>query len=75
MFDVNVKELIAIGAAVSANCHQCVKYHITKAREMAIDEAEIRQAIEVGMMVRKSATGQMDDLLEELSKYTWKYLK
>ena len=68
MIDIKVKELIAIGASVSANCHPCVKYHIGKAREMKIDEAEIRQAVEVGRMVRKGAASQMDKLLEELSK-------
>ncbi len=68
MLDANIKELIAIGASVSANCHPCVKYHIGKAREMKIDEAEIQQAVEVGKMVRKGAAGQMDELLKELSK-------
>jgi len=68
ILDGNIKELIAIGASVSANCHPCVKYHIAKAREMKIDEAEIQQAIGVGKMVRKGAADQMDELLEELSK-------
>ena len=68
MLDANIKELIAVGASVSANCHPCVKYHIAKAREMKIAEAEIQQAIDVGQMVRKGAAGQMDKLLEELSK-------
>ena len=68
MFDEKIKELIAIGASVSANCHPCVKYHTAKARKMEIDEAEIQQAIEVGKMVRKGAAGEMDELLEELLK-------
>ena len=68
MLDANIKELIAIGASVSANCQPCVKYHVGKAREMKIDEAEIQQAVGVGQMVRKGAAGQMDELLEELSK-------
>ncbi len=67
MLDGNIKELIAIGASVSANCHPCIKYHIAKAREMKIDEAEIQQAVEVGKMVRKGAADQMDELLKELS--------
>ena len=67
MLDGNIKELIAIGASVSANCHPCIKYHIAKAREMKINEAEIQQAVEVGKMVRKGAAGQMDELLKELS--------
>ena len=68
MLDANIKELIAIGASVSANCQPCVKYHVGKAREMKIDEAEIQQAAEVGRMVRKGAAGQMDELVEELKK-------
>ena len=66
MFDEKIKELIAVGASISANCHPCIKHHTSKAREMKIDEAEIQQAIEVGKMVRKGAAGQMDKLLEEL---------
>ena len=68
MLNTNIKELIAIGASVSANCQPCVKYHIGKAREMKIDEAEIRQAVEVGQMVRKGAGEQMGEFLEEFSK-------
>jgi AhpD family alkylhydroperoxidase len=67
MFDEKVKELIAIGASISANCHPCLKYHTTKAHELKIDEEEIQQAIEVGKMVRKGAASQMDELLEELT--------
>jgi AhpD family alkylhydroperoxidase len=68
MIDERIKELIAVGASVSANCHPCVEYHVAKAREMKIDEAEIQQAVEVGRMVRKGAAGQMDELLGELSQ-------
>ena len=66
MLEPDIKEIIAIGASVSANCHPCVKYHIAKAREMKIDETEIQQAIEVGKMVRKGAANQMDGFIEEL---------
>ena len=68
MIDPKIKELIAIGASVSANCHPCVKYHVDKARELAIDEDEIKQAIEVGQMVRKGAAGEMDKLISMVVK-------
>ena len=67
MLEEKIRELIAIGASVSANCHPCVNYHLAKAREMNIDEDEIRQAIDVGKMVRKGATEQLDELVEELT--------
>jgi AhpD family alkylhydroperoxidase len=61
--DEKVKELIAIGSAVACNCHPCVKFHTDKARKMNIGEELIKQAIDVGKMVRKGAAGQMDELL------------
>ena len=66
MFDEKTKELIAIGASTTANCHPCIKYHVGKAREMEIAEDDIQQAIDVGKKVRKGAAGKMDELLEEL---------
>ena len=68
MIDEKVKELIAIGASVSANCHPCIKYHVNKARELTIEEGEIQQAIEVGKMVRRGATGEMDKLISTVVK-------
>ncbi len=66
MIDDKIKELIATGASVSANCHPCIRYHVNKARELAVDEEELRQAIEVGKMVRKGAAGEMDKLISAL---------
>ena len=60
MFDVKVKELIAIGASITANCQPCLKYHVSKALENGVTEEEIQQAISVGKMVRKGSAGQMD---------------
>lgn len=68
--DAKTAELIAVGASVSANCHPCVRFHVRKARDMRIDEADIRRAIEVGQMVRKGAAGQMDELIAEVAGQT-----
>ena len=67
MLDAKMKELIAIGASVACNCHPCVKFHTDKAKELSIEPELVKQAIEVGKMVRKGAAGQMDELLTELS--------
>lgn len=61
------KELIAIGASVACNCHPCVKFHVGKAKELNIEPELIKQAIEVGKMVRKGAASQMDELITEIS--------
>jgi len=68
MVDKQITELIAIGASVSANCQPCVKYHVSKARQMNIEEKEIQQAIKIGIMVRKGAADQMDELISEIIK-------
>ena len=68
--DVRTEELIAIGASITANCKPCLKYHVAKARENGAREQEIARAIELGMMVRKGAASQMDELISILSANT-----
>lgn len=58
--DDRTKELIAIGAAVTANCQACLKYHIDKARQQGADQQQITAAVGVGKAVRKGAAGMMD---------------
>jgi len=67
MLDKKIKELIAIGASVSCNCHPCVKFHIDKAGKLDIEAQDIEEALKVGMMVRSGAAGQMDKLLSQVS--------
>jgi AhpD family alkylhydroperoxidase len=64
--DDRIRELIAVGTSVGANCHPCLEYHFGKAREQGIPDEEIAEAIEVGKMVRKGAQGKMDKLATNL---------
>ena len=68
MLDNKTKELIAIGASVSCNCHPCVKFHLDKAGKLGIEPEDIKEALKVGMMVRSGAAGQMDEFLSEVSE-------
>ena len=68
MVDVKTKELIAIGASVSANCRPCVKFHLDKAKKLKIAPEDIQVALQVGTMVRGGAAGQMDQMLSEIIK-------
>ncbi len=61
MLDDRTTELIAIGAACTANCIPCLRYHVKKAREAGVDDAEIHEAIRVGRMVRKGASRKWDE--------------
>ncbi len=57
--DERTKELIAVGASVGAHCQPCLTYHVEKARELGIDNEDIRAAIETGHMVEKGAMSAM----------------
>jgi len=47
------KELVAIGAAIASNCVPCIEYHIPKARQAGLSDAEIRQAVNLADAVRR----------------------
>lgn len=59
--DEKLKEMIAIGASVTANCIPCIRYHFAKAREVGVTDAEIKAAVQVGKMVRKGAAQKWDE--------------
>lgn len=61
------RELIAIGASVSAHCQPCLMYHVTKARELGITEEEIQAAIATGHLVEKGAMSAMKQVTSQLS--------
>ncbi len=64
--DTQMKELIAIGASVTANCVPCLRYHLKKVRETGVDEAQIQTAVSIGRMVRKGAASKWDEEAETL---------
>ncbi|MFB3896614.1 MAG: carboxymuconolactone decarboxylase family protein [bacterium] len=65
-FDAKTKELIAIGASISAHCQPCLKYHVEKGKKAGLTDKEIAAAIEVGKMVSIGAAGEMDKYINEL---------
>ena len=64
--DTQMKELIAIGASVTANCVPCLRHHLNKARETGVDEAKIQTAVKIGRMVRSGAASNWDEEAETL---------
>jgi len=61
--DVKIKELIAVGASVTANCKPCLEYHVAKAKENGAADEEIAEAIAVAKMVRQGAASKMDEFI------------
>ena len=62
-----IQALIAVGAAVSANCQPCLQSTVAMARESGASEQEIAEAIEVGKRVRRGAASKMDKFASELN--------
>lgn len=64
--DVKTKEMIAIGASVTANCIPCIRYHFNKGREVGLSDGEIKVAIQVGKSVRTGAAQKWDEEVSSL---------
>nr|WP_269808424.1 carboxymuconolactone decarboxylase family protein [Sinorhizobium alkalisoli] len=54
------KELAALGISIAAGCKPCTDFHVKKVRESGASDAEIRQAINDALSVRRSATDIME---------------
>jgi AhpD family alkylhydroperoxidase len=64
--DEKTKELIALGASVTAHCQPCVKYHLALAQKLGISEELIQEAIGIGQMVERGAGSAMRDFITEM---------
>lgn len=60
-----IKELIAIGASITAHCQPCLEYHIEQAIKNGASSEEIVAATEVGKTVEKGALKAMDEFIKE----------
>jgi AhpD family alkylhydroperoxidase len=52
LFTPAVKELVAIGAAIAANCDPCLRYHAHEAEKLGVTSADIASAVKVAAMVK-----------------------
>ena len=48
------KELVAIGAAVAANCEPCLNYHLQKAGEAGLTHDQLRAAVTIAQTVKET---------------------
>ena len=62
-----IKILIAVGAAVTANCQPCLKTAVEQAKATGADVKEILEAVAIGRIVRRGAIGKMDKLASTLT--------
>jgi AhpD family alkylhydroperoxidase len=53
-YSAGVNELVAIGAAIAANCEPCLKYHYREAQQLGVSKADMARAVETGAKVKDS---------------------
>jgi AhpD family alkylhydroperoxidase len=63
--DEKWKELVFLGASVSAHCFPCFDYHLEQARKLGIGEADIQESIQAGFMVMNGAGNKMKEKIKE----------
>jgi len=49
-----VNELVAMGAAIAANCEPCLKYHYKAAGQLGVSKADMAKAVATGAKVKDS---------------------
>lgn len=54
LFSPSVAELVAIGAAIAANCEPCLKYHYRQAQLLNVSKADMASAVKTATMVKDS---------------------
>ena len=53
-YSAEVNELVAIGAAIAANCEPCLKHHYHAAQQLGVSNAVMARAMEMGAKVKDS---------------------
>ena len=59
------KELIAIGASVTAHCQSCLTWHLDKARQAGACDKETDMALSIGKAVGKGSASVMESFIDE----------
>ena len=58
--------LIAIGVSVGVNCQPCLRHCVAEAGKIGIAEQEMRDAVNVGKVVRSGAINKINHYIDEL---------
>lgn len=60
-----VQELVAVGAAIAANCEPCFRYHFDKARKLGVSKEDMARAVTTGQTVKESPARAILELAEK----------
>ena len=61
-----VEELVAIGAAIAANCEPCFKVHFDKASKLGISKEDMLRAAATAKMVKEAPARAMLEKVEKI---------
>lgn len=67
IYNEAVAELVAIGAAIAANCEPCLKYHFSRARKLGASKKDIALAVAMAETVKAAPAKAIHELAERLS--------
>lgn len=67
IFSPSVAELVAIGAAIAANCEPCFKYHYSQALQLNVSKKDISSAVEMAAKVKDSPHQSILRLADKLT--------
>lgn len=59
-----VAELVAIGAAIAANCDPCFKYHFQQARKLGVSREDMMLAVKTAQSVKETPAKAMLQLAQ-----------
>ena len=61
-----VAELVAIGAAIAANCEPCFKFHFSKARKLGVSQDDMWRAVNTAQAVKDAPARSVLSLAKRL---------
>ncbi len=65
LYTEQVQELVAIGAAIAANCEPCFRHHFDKARKLGVSKEDMARAVTTAQMVKESPARAVLEVAEK----------
>lgn len=65
LYSPAVAELVAIGAAIAANCEPCFKYHYARAQKLGVSSLDIARAVAMAQAVKEAPARAILGLAEQ----------
>ena len=64
--DAKTIELVGIAASIAGGCRPCLDFHFKKAIEIGCTPYQVKEAIELGKMIKQRPINDMNEQAEKL---------